>query len=151
MAPSLGSFLCMIALSVEIFFLISNLNVLWYGFKRFPHALSPEEISALPLLLPSWGRCSQQWGHPLHLFSELDKPHILSCSSKVFPLVLSPSFFPSFGHIVVFLYAFYTVGPKTGNSTWGEASQYKSDNNQTIQVLIVNWLTLKAPNHKIYF
>lgn len=40
------------------------------------------------------------------------------------------------------------MGPKTGHSTWGEASQHKSDNYQTIQVY---WLTLKALDLKIYF
>lgn len=114
-------------------FLLSNLSVLKHSFKPFPRVLSPEE-SSTSLAAPTMGRCSQQWGPSLSLFSELDKPHILSCSSEVLPSNLFTILVSSFGHILVFLYTSYTVRPKTGHSTRGGAHntsqviirQYKS-------------------------
>lgn len=150
MTPSLGSFLYMIELSVENFSLypISTCSDM-----DLSHSLVSchQEKSALPLLLPLWGRCSQQWGHPS--VSSLNWTNLTTSAvpRKSCLIVLSPSLFLSFGHILVFLYTSYTVRPKTGHRTWGEASQYKSHNYPTMQVLIVNWLTLKAPNIKIYF
>lgn len=140
MTPSLGSFLYMIALPVEKFS-IYPISVCSDMDLSHPLVSCHQKRSALPLLLPSWGGCSQQWGHPS--VSSLNWTNLTSSAvpRKSCPLVLSPSLFLSFGHILVFLYASYTVGPKTGHRTWREASQYRSDNYPTMQVLIVNWLT----------
>lgn len=74
--------LCLVSLTVEIFFLKSNLNLSFFNFKPFPPVLSLHTIvkSSSPVLFQApFGYCKVLYRHSVVL-SRLNNPNSLSLS-----------------------------------------------------------------------
>ena len=87
---SLGSlFQCLTTLSVKKCFLMSSVNLLWHSFEPFPCGLSLDtrkKNSAPPSPRPLLRMLWRAMRSPLSLlFSRLNNPKVLSCSSQDFP------------------------------------------------------------------